>query len=73
MKDNLDKLPPQDLEAETSLLGCLMIDPDAILKVVDFLLPRDFYKEQNKQIYSTMADLFEKREPIDVLSVSLFL
>jgi len=65
-----EKLPPQDIEAEKSLLGCLMIDPEAILKVADFLLPRDFYKDAHQKIYSAMLDLFEKREPIDVLSVS---
>ncbi len=65
-----DKLPPQNIEAEKSLLGCLMIDPEAILKVVDFLIPRDFYKRNHQSIYGTMKGLFEKREPIDVLSVS---
>jgi len=65
-----DKLPPQNIEAEKSLLGCLMIDPQAILKVVDFLIPRDFYKNSHQRIYQTMIELFEKREPIDVLSIS---
>ncbi len=65
-----EKLPPQNIEAEKSLLGCLMIDPDAILKVVDFLMPRDFYKEAHQKIYQSMVDLFERREPIDVLNVS---
>ncbi len=65
-----DKLPPQNIEAEKSLLGCLMIDPEAILKVVDFLIPRDFYKRNHQSIYGVMMGLFEKREPIDVLSVS---
>lgn len=67
---NLDKLPPQDIEAEKSLLGSLLIDPNAILKVADFLLPRDFYKPQHQKIYSTILELFEKRDSIDVLSVS---
>ncbi len=67
---SIEKLPPQDTEAEKSLLGSLLIDPDAILKVVDFLLPRDFYKAKHQQIYGCMLDMFEKREPIDVLSIS---
>ncbi len=67
---NIDRLPPQNVEAEKSLLGCLMIDPEAILKVVDFLLPRDFYKDSHQRIYTAMMELFERREPIDVLSVS---
>ena len=65
-----DKLPPQSIEAERSLLGCLMLDKNAILKVVDFLGPKDFYKEAHQEIYQVMQDLFEKREPIDLLSVS---
>jgi len=65
-----DKLPPQNIEAEKSLLGALMIDPQAILKVVDFLIPRDFYKENHQKIYQAMVELFEKRDSIDVLSIS---
>ena len=65
-----DKPLPQDIEAEKSLLGCLLIDADAILKVVDFLLPRDFYKTEHQRIYANMVELFEKRSPIDILSIS---
>jgi len=64
------KLPPQNIEAEKSLLGCLMIDPEAILKVADFLMPKDFYKNIHQKTYRAMVEIFEKREPIDVLSVS---
>ncbi len=65
-----DKIPPQSVEAERSLLGALMLDKNAILKVVDFLQARDFYKEIHQQIYQAMADIFEKREPIDLLSLA---
>ncbi|MFH0831004.1 MAG: replicative DNA helicase [Parcubacteria group bacterium] len=64
------RIPPQNLEAEASVLGALLLDKDAIVKVADFLLPEDFYREQNGVIYQTILDLFESREPIDVLSVS---
>ena len=47
-----------------------MIDPNAIYKVADFLLEKDFYKSSHQKLYETCLDLFEKREPIDVLSVS---
>ncbi|MFH1462126.1 MAG: replicative DNA helicase [bacterium] len=71
MPENLpEKMPPQNLEAEQSLLGGLMIDKNAILKVVDFLQPKDFYKNIHQEIYSAMVDLFEKREPIDLLSLA---
>ena len=65
-----DKLPPQNIEAEKSLLGALMLDNNAILKVVDFLQPRDFYKGTHQEIYIGMQNLFERGEPIDLLSVS---
>lgn len=65
-----DKVPPQNIEAEQSLLGCLMLDKDAITKVADMIQPRDFYKDKHQKIYRAMAHLFEKQEPIDVLSVA---
>ena len=65
-----EKLPPQNIEAEKSLLGCLMIDTDAILKVADFLTAEDFYKENHRKIYGAMIELFGKGNPLDVLSVS---
>ena len=70
MDNNIQKLPPQNLEAEKSLLGCLMLDKNAIVKVVDFLSPKDFYKQIHKDIYQAIAELFEKGEPVDLLSVS---
>lgn len=68
--NNLYKLPPQNLDAEQSLLGSLMIDKNAIIKVADMLKPRDFYKRAHGEIYSAIISLFDKREPIDFLSVS---
>ncbi|OHA00810.1 MAG: replicative DNA helicase [Candidatus Sungbacteria bacterium RIFCSPHIGHO2_02_FULL_47_11] len=64
------RMPPQNVEAEASTLGSLMLDKDAIYKVADFLRPRDFYKPLHQEIYTAMLDLFDKREPIDVLSVT---
>ena len=64
------KLPPQDLEAEHSVLGALLINKDAIFKITDFLTPEDFYKNSHAIIYETIIGLFEKREPIDILSVT---
>ncbi len=65
-----EKLPPQSIDAEQSLLGCLMLDKNAIIKVGDFLTPSDFYKEIHQDIYQAVLILFEKGEPIDLLSVS---
>lgn len=65
-----DKLPPQNLDAEKSVLGAILIDKDAINKVVDFLAPEDFYSQNHKIIYASAIELFEKHEPIDMLSLS---
>jgi len=65
-----EKLPPQSIEAEKSLLGCLMLDKNAIIRVADFLQTRDFYKKIHQQIYQAIIELFEKGEPIDLLSTS---
>ncbi len=65
------KIPPQNIEAEQSLLGALLIDKDAIINVAEILRPDDFYKtEQHGSIYNAIVLLFEKREPIDVVTVT---
>ncbi len=69
-EQGLEKLPPQNIEAEESLLGALMLDPEAIYRVVDFLTAKDFYKKAHRDIYETITDLLNKREAIDLLSVS---
>lgn len=68
-----EKVPPQNLEAEQSVLGSLLLDKEAMLKVGDLLIPEDFYKNAHGTIYETMLDLYNKQEPIDLLSVSAHL
>ncbi|MBI2042362.1 MAG: replicative DNA helicase [Candidatus Nealsonbacteria bacterium] len=65
-----DKVPPQNIEAEQCLLGSLMLDKNAIIKVVDFLQPRDFYKGTHQAIYAAIQKLFERSDPVDLLSVA---
>lgn len=65
------KLPPQNIEAEQSLLGALLIDKDAVLRVAESLQPNHFYRsEQHGRIYQAILELFEKREPIDLVTVT---
>ena len=64
------KLPPQNIEAEKSVLGALMLDKDAIIKIANIIHAEDFYKDAHNSIFETMLDLYEKREPIDLLSLS---
>jgi len=65
-----DKLPPQSLDAEESVLGALMMDKNAVIRVADILRPEDFYKRAHQLIYSAIVALYEKSEPIDALSLS---
>ncbi|MBT3690564.1 replicative DNA helicase [bacterium] len=70
MSQGLNKIPPQNNEAEQSVLGCLLIDKEAITKVADILRPEDFYKDSHLMILESMYELYEKREPIDLLSLA---
>lgn len=65
-----NKLPPQNIEAEQSLLGALMIDKDAIIKIADLISADDFYRESHGHIYEVILELFEKKEAIDILSLT---
>lgn len=69
MADEIAKIPPQNLEAEASLLGSILIDKDAIIRVADIITAADFYKDANRIVYEIMLDLYGRREPIDILSV----
>jgi len=64
------RVPPQDIEAEKSLLGSLMLDKEAITKVADILHSEDFYKRNHQYIYQVIEDLFTRGEPIDLISIS---
>jgi len=66
----IDKLPPQNIEAEKSLIGSLLLDKEAINKVADSLQLEDFYSRAHQIIYEGMFKLFERHEPIDLLSLS---
>jgi len=70
MADSIAKIPPQNIEAEQSVLGSLLLDKDALLKVADFLRPDDFYRDDHKLIFEAILKLFEKRRPIDVLTLT---
>lgn len=63
------RVPPHSYEAEESVLGCLLIDMDALVKVGDFLSADDFYKEANRKIYDICVELYNKGITIDVVSV----
>ncbi|PIS07985.1 replicative DNA helicase [Candidatus Berkelbacteria bacterium CG10_big_fil_rev_8_21_14_0_10_43_13] len=64
------RMPPQNIEAERSILGSILVDKDAIIKIADILDSDDFYDSRNGLIYKAMIDLFEKRMPIDIVTLS---
>ncbi len=69
-KESIDRIPPQNIEAETNVLGSILIDDEAINKVADILRSEDFYKNAHKKIFESCLELYDKREPIDLLSIS---
>ena len=66
----LEKIPPQNIEAEKSLLGSILIDIDAMIKIADLVEAGDFYKLIHGDIFATMQELYAKNEPIDLLTLS---
>ncbi|MEK7480898.1 MAG: replicative DNA helicase [Patescibacteria group bacterium] len=67
---DLLKIPPHNKEAETAVLGSLMIDPSAMMRVADILEPDDFYHSEHRLIYATLQELFERAAPLDIVAVS---
>lgn len=68
--NDLEKVPPQSLEAEMSLLGSILLDKDTMLKVADVASTEDFYKDAHKKIYEAVLDLYANNEPVDLLTLS---
>lgn len=64
------RIPPQNTDAEASLLGSLFVDADAIVRVADIVAVSDFYEERHARIYESIVKLYNKHRPIDVLTVS---
>lgn len=64
------KIPPQNTDAEASLLGAILIDSDAIVKIADTVGVADFYDEKHQRIYEAILQLYEKHSPIDVLTLT---
>jgi replicative DNA helicase len=67
--EGIDRLPPQNIEAEEAVLGALLIDSDAIIRVSTVLKAEDFYREKNGWIFRAALALHERHEPIDFLTV----
>jgi replicative DNA helicase len=66
----LQNVPPQNLEAEQSLLGSVLLENEALFKALEIIKTDDFYRESHRQIYQAMIDLYEKNEPADLITVT---
>jgi replicative DNA helicase len=63
-------VPPQNLDAEQSVLGSMLLDRDAIARVMELLRPEDFYRDRHRTIYVAMLDVFERGDPVDLVTVT---
>jgi len=69
----LDRIPPQNIEAEQAVLGAMLIEREAISKVAELLRPEDCYREAHRLIYNAMLELFNKNDAVDMVTVIEFL
>ena len=65
----LGKVPPHDIEAEQAIIGSMLTDRDAVISAVEVLKEEDFYREDNKAIYEAILNLYNRSEPIDIITV----
>jgi replicative DNA helicase len=65
----VEKLLPQNIEAECGVLGSIIIDPEAIVQVSDFLSPEDFYRDAHRTIYEVILHLYQSSEPADFITI----
>jgi replicative DNA helicase len=68
--DNLRKVPPQNLEAEASVLGGILLENEAINRVLEIITPVDFYRESHRKIFRAMLELTDRSEPADLITLS---
>ena len=64
------RIPPQDITAEKSLLGAIMLSNDALPEILNILRPKDFYEERHKVIYESIIELYDQHKPIDLLTLT---
>jgi replicative DNA helicase len=72
-ESTMERIPPQSIEAEQAILGSLMVNNDTLTRVVDQIEPEYFYRKAHQIIYAAILDLFDKNEPIDIVTLSQYL
>jgi replicative DNA helicase len=68
--DNLRKVPPQNLEAESSVLGGILLENEAVNQVLELLRPEDFYRESHRKVFRAIVELSDRSEPVDLITLS---
>ena len=68
-----DKIPPQNIEAEQSVLGAILLDNEALHEAVELLTPDDFYRDTHRKIYQGMTELYTRNEPVDLITLNNYL
>jgi len=71
--DNLRKVPPQNLDAESSVLGGILLENEAVNQVLELLRPEDFYRESHRKVFRAIVELSDRSDPVDLITLSDFL
>jgi replicative DNA helicase len=70
MMESLSRMPPHNMEAEQSVLGCMLLDRESVAAATDFLKAEDFYAESHKEIFESMMDIYDHGNPVDLVTVT---
>lgn len=70
MMESLSRMPPHNMEAEQSALGCMLLDKESVAAATDFLKGEDFYADSHKEIFDAMVDIYDRGDPIDLVTVT---
>ena len=73
VESHIDRLPPQNVEAEQSIIGAILIDNEALPKALEIIGIDDFYKTSHRKIFRSMVELFDRNEPIDLITLTDFM
>ena len=64
------RIPPHNIEAEVSVLGGILLENDSLNRVLEIITEQDFYRDNHRKIFSAIIYLYEKDEPVDLITLS---
>lgn len=68
--ETMSRMPPHNMEAEQSVLGCMLLDKESVATATDFLNSDDFYADAHKEIFDSMVEIYDRGEPVDLVTVT---